>query len=254
MISYPQVKLNLGLRVLRRRSDGYHDIESLMIPFNGFRDTLEIVPSGEFSIRVSLPDGSPAPWNAETDLTAKAWRLLRDEFRIGPVRIDLLKRAPVGAGLGGGSSDGAYALKMLSEIFSLGLSDGALEERAAMLGSDCPFFVRERPCICRGRGEIMEPFGIDLSPYRIEVVTPGVAVSTREAYCGIVPCDEGKPLEDVLSLPVRQWKSLLVNDFEKTVFGAHPQLREIKQDFYDRGAVYASMSGSGSAVYGIFEK
>ena len=254
MREYPQVKLNLGLRVLRRRPDGYHELETLMIPWDGLRDELEIVPSEEFSARITLEDGSPAPWDAESDLSSKAWRLLRDEFGIGPVKIDLLKHAPVGAGLGGGSSDGAYALKMLSEIFSLALSDEELEKRAAALGSDCPFFVKAVPQICRGRGEIMEPFDIDLSSYRIELVTPPFGVSTRDAYSGIVPSEESEPLEKVLKLPVEQWKGRLNNDFELTVFKKYPELASIKEDFYSRGAVYASMSGSGSAVYGIFEK
>ena len=261
MTVYPNVKLNLGLRVLGKRPDGYHDLESLFIPYDGFRDELEIVPAPEFSIEIGGP--CYRGWDPSEDLTARAWRLLRDEFGIDPVRISLTKNSPVGAGLGGGSADGAFALRALNDIFSLGLDDAALAGFAARLGSDCPFFIYNRPMFATGRGEVLEPFDIDLSPYRIEVAIPaGVAVSTKEAYAGLdarhaLPSNRhARPdrasLRTTLSLPVSSWPSTLANDFERSIFPRHPEIAALKEDFYRRGAIYAAMSGSGSAVFALF--
>ena len=256
MTVYPNMKLNLGLRVLGKRPDGYHELESLFIPCEAFRDELCIEPADEFGIEIGGP--CYRGWDPSEDLTARAWRLLRDEFGIGPVSIRLIKNSPVGAGLGGGSADGAFALRALSELFGLGLSDAALAGLAARLGSDCPFFIYNRPMFASGRGEILEPFDIDLSGYRIEVAVPdGVAVSTKEAYAGL---DEGtpspaaaeEPLRATLARPVETWPGRLVNDFERSVFPAHPEIPALKEDFYRRGALYAAMSGSGSAVFALF--
>ena len=286
MTVYPNVKLNLGLRVLGKRPDGYHELESLFIPWDGFRDELCVEPAAEFGIEIGGP--CYRVWDPSEDLTARAWRLVRDEFGIGPVRIRLTKNSPVGAGLGGGSADGAFALCALSELFGLGLSDDALAALAARLGSDCPFFIYNRPMFVSGRGDVLEAFDIDLSAYRIEVAIPeGVAVSTREAYAGLdaqveavasepVPAtpaslptcgwappsnsaEGGMPLggntstlREVLRLPVPDWRGRLVNDFERSVFPAHPEIPALKEDFYRRGASYAAMSGSGSAVFALF--
>ena len=258
MILRPNVKLNLGLRVLGKRPDGFHELETLFIPCFEYCDELSIEPSWEFGIEIDGP--CYRGWDPSGDLTARAWALLRDEFGIGPVHIHLTKNSPVGAGLGGGSADGAFALRMLNDIFGLGLTDAALAEFAARLGSDCPFFIYNRPMFATGRGEILEPFDIDLTPYRIEVAVPeGVAVSTKEAYTGIDAQEGGMPLEgsttrqkDVLRLPVSQWRERLVNDFERSVFPIHPEIEALKNQFYKRGAVYASMSGSGSAVFALF--
>ena len=256
MTVYPNVKLNLGLRVLGKRPDGYHDLESLFIPCDAFRDELCIEPAEEFGIEIGGP--CYRGWDPSEDLTARAWRLLRDEFGIGPVRISLTKNSPVGAGLGGGSADGAFALRALSDLFGLGLSDAALAGSAARLGSDCPFFIYNRPMFASGRGEVLEAFDIDLSGYRLEVAVPeGVAVSTREAYAGL---DEGTPspasaeesLRTTLARPVETWPGRLVNDFERSVFPSHPEIPALKEDFYRRGAAYAAMSGSGSAVFALF--
>ena len=256
MTVYPNVKLNLGLRVLGKRPDGYHDLESLFIPCDAFRDELCIEPADEFGIEIGGP--CYRGWDPSEDLTARAWRLLRDEFGIAPVRIRLSKNSPVGAGLGGGSADGAFALHALSDLFGLGLSDAALAGLAARLGSDCPFFIYNRPMFASGRGEVLEAFDIDLSGYRLEVAVPeGVAVSTKEAYSGL---DEGttspaaaeEPLRATLARPVETWPGRLVNDFERSVFPAHPEIPALKEDFYRRGAVYAAMSGSGSAVFALF--
>ena len=250
MISYPNVKLNLGLNVLRKRPDGYHDLETLFVPYHGITDILDISEAEEDGIEVV--GGS---WDPRTDLCWKALGLLRKDFVFPPVRIRLVKRAPVGAGLGSGSSDCVFTMKMLDEMFSLGLSETSLHSYAAMLGSDCPFFVYNTPMIGEGRGEVLAPFDVDLSGFDIRVEVPaGVSVSSREAYAGITPHVPQLRLKEVLKSPVERWKSLLVNDFEKSVFAAHPEIEALKRKLYDDGAVYAAMSGSGSSVFGLFEK
>ncbi len=254
MTVYPNVKLNLGLRVLGRRPDGYHSLESLFIPWDGFRDELSVEPADGFGIEIGGP--CYRGWDPSEDLTARAWRLMRDEFGIGPAHIHLTKNSPVGAGLGGGSADGAFALRALSDLFGLCLSEDTLAALAARLGSDCPFFIYNRPMFVSGRGEVLEPFDIDLSAYRIEVAVPeGVAVSTREAYAGLDGARReatASPLRDLLRRPVETWRDHLVNDFERSVFPAHPEIPALKEEFYRRGAVYSSMSGSGSAVFALF--
>ena len=202
-------------------------------------------------------------WEPLKDLCAKAYFLLANDFQLPPVKIFLEKKAPVGAGLGGGSADAAFTLKAINELCSLGLSNESLAEYASRLGSDCAFFVWNRPMIGTGRGEILEPFDVDLSGYEVKVLVPeGISVSTAEAYRGIVPRVAAvagavvppSNLTSVLRRPVEEWKGLVVNDFEATVFKAHPERAAIKQSLYDSGAVYAAMSGSGSAMFGIYKK
>ena len=279
MITCPNVKLNLGLHVLRRREDGYHDLDTLFIPCTAFHDTLEIVTGDDYSrtsahlqetytgvqlAQAITPDGKlmvtiarkeGVDWDPLKDLTAKAYGLLAEQYKLPPMKVFLEKTSPVGAGLGGGSADAAFALRMMAELAGLALSDSELAALAARLGSDCAFFVYNRPMLGSGRGEILEPFDIDLSAYRLEVTVPdGIAVSTADAYRGIVPQEREHPLREILALPVTQWKGRLVNDFETTVFAKHPRLAEIKQSLYDRGAVYAAMSGSGSALFALYRK
>lgn len=260
MKASPNAKLNIGLNVIGRRPDGYHNLESLFVPCTSLADELEIDEASEFSVEIirdgRLMDGSAAgDWNPMKDLTVQAYRLLKKEFGLPPVHIRLDKRIPVGAGLGGGSSDAAFALRLLSEMFDLFLPDTMLEIYAAELGSDCPFFVYNSPMFVTGRGEVLEPFELpELDDYRMEVVFPEVSVSTREAYAGIVPSLAEIPLRQALARPVSQWKDCVFNDFEKTVFAAHPALADVKCSLYDKGAVYASMSGSGSAVFGLFPR
>lgn len=283
MISHPHVKLNLGLSVLRRREDGFHDLETLFIPYGGISDTLEIIRGEDWSeTSASLfkrysgnqlaqdisPDGSlmitiartgGVDWDPLADLTARAYALLKADFKLPPMKIFLEKTSPVGAGLGGGSADAAYALRMISSLAMLDLSDETLASYASRLGSDCAFFVYDRPMIGEGRGDILTPYDIDLSGFRIEVHIPeGVAVSTAEAYRGITPREKSGecpvPLREALSMPAGRWRECLVNDFEKTVFAVHPEIAALKESLYDRGAVYASMSGSGSSVFAFFEK
>ena len=277
MIAYPNVKLNVGLRVLRRREDGYHDLDTLFIPYTGFHDTLEIITGDDYSrtsallqeryspeqmaqgisadgkLMVTLARKEGVDWDPLKDLTAKAYGLLAEQYKLPPMKIYLEKTSPVGAGLGGGSADAAFALRMIAELAGISLSDEELAALAARLGSDCAFFIYNRPMLGSGRGEILEPFEIDLSGYRIEVTVPeDIAVSTADAYRGIVPKIPDTPLREVLSHPVEEWKGLLVNDFETTVFAKHPRLAEIKQSLYDNGAVYAAMSGSGSALFALY--
>ena len=256
MILKTNVKLNLGLNVLRKRPDGYHDLETLFIPYFGLGDTLEIEQAPAFQISVE-----PCSWNPLNDLTARAYELLRRDFDLPPVRIRLEKGAPVGAGLGGGSADAAFALRGLSELFDLKLSSEQLAGYAAALGSDCPFFIYNRPMFGSGRGEILDDFDLDLSDYEIRVELPqGISVSTREAYAGLTPRENvetasaGLPLREALKRPVEEWKDLVVNDFETSVFALYPQLASLKASFYERGAVYAAMSGSGSAVFGLWKR
>lgn len=255
MILRTNVKLNLGLRVLGRRPDGYHDLETLFVPCDAFGDVLEVLPADDFSLELTGPEYRG--WSPEDDLVAKAWRLLRDEFGIQAVNARLEKRSPVGAGLGGGSADGAFMLKALNELFGLGLSEDSLAARAAHLGSDCAFFAYNRPMFATGRGEILEPFDIDLSGFRFEVVVPeGVSVNTREAYKGVdsYGFSAETPLKECLQKPIEYWKEEVVNDFERSVFPLYPAIAELKQLMYAKGAVYAAMTGSGSAVFGIFAK
>lgn len=254
MITFPNAKLNLGLDILRKRPDGYHDLESLFIPYDGLRDVLEIVPTTKMEMEMHLY-GMPLEGDPMDNLCVKAWKLLHERFDIPPVAIYLWKGIPSGAGLGGGSADASFTLAMLNEIFLLRLQTAEMAEMAATLGSDCPFFIYNRPMMASGRGEILKPYrNLDLSGYRIEVVKPDVFVSTREAYAGVRPHLPETPLEEILSRPVGQWRSSLVNDFEESIFPAHPEIEAVKRQFYERGAVYAAMSGSGSAVFGIFRK
>lgn len=255
MIARPNVKLNIGLNVIRKRPDGFHDLETLFIPFHGICDELEINPAEKFSVEIVREGG--IGWDPMKDLTVKAYELLKEDFDLPPVSIYLEKKAPVGAGLGGGSSDAAFTLKCLDGIFELGLDDEKLASYAARLGSDCAFFIYNRPMLGSGRGEILSDFPASeiLDNYRIEVTVPdGISVSTADAYRGIVPHAPTMPIAEILASGVESWRDRLVNDFESTVFAKYPELEKIKAGFYERGAIYASMSGSGSSIYGIFAK
>ena len=275
MILYPNVKINLGLKVLRKRQDGYHDLETLFVPYPGIADTLEIITGEDYSrtlaglkeryntltqaisedgkLMITLARQEGIDWDPLKDLTAKAYFLLSEDYSLPPMKIYLEKRSPVGAGLGGGSSDAAFALRMMATLAGLELSDETLAAYAARLGSDCAFFIYNTPMFGTGRGEILEPFSLNLEGYRIEVVIPqGIAVSTADAYRGIVPEVPQVPLSRILHQPVSTWKDCLENDFEKTVFAKYPALAEVKANLYEKGAVYAAMSGSGSACFGIF--
>lgn len=302
MITHPNVKLNLGLNVLRKREDGFHDLETLFIPYFGIHDTLEIIAGDDFSstsaalfakygssvpasqgnirsegifgtgteetdapelvqgisedgkLMITIARAEGVDWDPLKDLTAKAYFILAEDFKLPPVKIFLEKTSPVGAGLGGGSADAAFALRMLNDLCSLGLTEQQLAEYASRLGSDCAFFIYNRPMTGEGRGEVLTEFQVDLSGYDIQVLTPaGISVSTKEAYSGIRPRMPEVPLRDALARPVEEWDGVLVNDFEETVFAIHPELASIKRSLYDSGAVYASMSGSGSALFALYK-
>ena len=279
MITNPNVKINLGLNVLRKREDGFHDLETLFVPYFGISDTLEIIVGDDFSRTSAALFGKYAPemiaqgmsedgklmitiaraegvdWDPLKDLTAKAYHILAEDFQLPPVKIFLEKTSPVGAGLGGGSADAAFALKMLNELFGLQLSEDQLAAYASRLGSDCAFFIYNRPMIGEGRGEILTDHPLDIQAYDLQVLTPeGVAVSTKDAYGGIKPHLPEVPLKEALSRPVEQWDGILVNDFEETVFTKYPELAAIKCSLYDSSAVYASMSGSGSALFALYSR
>ncbi len=280
MITNPNVKINLGLNVLRRREDGFHDLETLFVPYMGIADRLEIVAGDDFSrtsaelfakyssdqivqgmsedgkLMITIARAEGVDWDPLKDLTAKAYFILSEDFeKMPPVKIFLEKLSPVGAGLGGGSSDAAFALKMLNELCGLGLSEERLAAYAARLGSDCAFFVHNRPMIGEGRGEMLTEYPIDLSKYELQVLAPeGIAVSTADAYKGIKPRIPEISLREALAKPVEEWDGILVNDFEETVFAKYPELAAIKKSLYDSGAVYACMSGSGSALFALYDR
>lgn len=248
MISFPHCKINLGLHVLSKRSDGYHNIETCFYPV-ALTDILEVIRSSEFSFAQS---GLKVEGEVETNLCVKAFRLLQSE--IGSAKIHLHKIIPMGAGLGGGSSDAAFMLRMLNEVFNLKISNEQLKSLALQLGSDCPFFIDDQPMIGSGRGEVLSPMSLSLKGYYLVLVKPEVHVSTAEAYLGIEPKHSEKSIQEIVSLPMTEWRHNLTNDFEKTIFKSHPVIKDIKDELYARGAVYASMSGSGASVFGIFEK
>ena len=295
MITKPNVKINLGLNVLRKREDGFHDLETLFVPYFGINDTLEIVVGDDFSrtsaalfgkygnaqtdeglpclvqgisengkLMITIARAEGVDWDPLKDLTAKAYMMLAEDHDLPPVKIFLEKTSPVGAGLGGGSSDAAFALKMLDELCSLNLTEQQLADYAARLGSDCAFFIYNRPMIGEGRGEVLTEYpltGLDYgqeggaADYEVTVLTPeGIAVSTADAYRGIKPQIPEIPLKDALDKPIEDWKDCLFNDFEITVFEKHQELAAIKHSLYESGAVYASMSGSGSALFAIYRK
>jgi 4-diphosphocytidyl-2-C-methyl-D-erythritol kinase len=257
MVVFPHCKINLGLHVLRRRGDGYHDLETLFYPVP-LKDVLEIVPAvasdgkGEGRLFVK---GSPIPGDRETNLCVRAWRLLKKDLPgIPPVDTWLYKNIPMGAGLGGGSSDGAFMLGALDRKFRLELGRERLAAYALQLGSDCPFFLYDQPCFATGRGELLEPFAVDLSNYFIVLVYPGVHIPTAWAFAEVAPSMPPIPLRQALAGPVSDWRSTLVNVFEAPVCKRYPDLQKVKDQLYHNGAVYASMTGSGSAFFGLFPR
>ena len=250
MITFPNSKINIGLNITERRNDGYHNLETIFYPIE-LCDILEFVVGKESGFSCS---GLKIDGDCNDNLIIRAYKLLADEFKLPPIDIHLHKTIPMGAGLGGGSADAAFMLKMLNEEFSLGLSPNELEEKAAKLGADCAFFIKNKPTLAKGIGNVFEPTTINLSGYRIVLIKPDVHISTAEAYGGCKPQRWTIPLEEAIKRPISEWKDCIFNDFEKTVFVAHPELATIKEMLYDKGAIYAAMSGSGSTIYGIFDK
>jgi 4-diphosphocytidyl-2-C-methyl-D-erythritol kinase len=242
-------KINLGLHVIEKLPSSYHALETIFYPCHNYEDTIEITPASQFSFTLKNADFT---CDVEHNLCVKAFRLLQNRYNLPPVHLTLTKQIPSGAGLGGGSADAVLTLKMLNTLFSLQLSIWQLHEFAAQLGSDAAFFLYNEPMYATGRGEILTPIALDLSKYNIEVVCPNIPISTAQAYSAIAPKIPEVSLKEIIKTPIERWRNNLVNDFEEGIFKQHPQLLEIKNEFYDRGALYASMSGSGSAVYGVF--
>lgn len=253
MLVFPNAKINLGLNITEKRPDGYHNLETVFYPIP-VEDALEVnvLNGGNEKFRLHQA-GLEIAGEAENNLVVKAYKLLDEKFGLPPVDIHLFKHIPSGAGLGGGSADAAFMLKLLNERFDLGLSDGELEEYAARLGADCAFFINNRPTYAEGIGNIFSPVSLSLNGYQIWLVKPDVFVSTRDAFSQIKPHRPAMSLKEIVKLPVEEWKGCMTNDFEESVFPQFPAIGEIKEEMYRRGAVYASMSGSGSSVYGLFK-
>lgn len=280
MILYPNAKINIGLKVLNKREDGFHNLETLFYPVE-LADILEVVEGKELKIEqygIGIPAvaGASELMIPEDNLCVKAYKMMKEDFDIPPVEIYLQKNIPVGAGLGGGSSDAAHTILAIDKLYNLNLTHSQMAQYASRLGSDCAFFIYNAPMIGRGRGEILTPYSLDLQEdYSIKLVHPPVYVSTADAYRGIVPRAlyeqrfaeasyepapeilpflDKRPLEQLLQQPVGKWRECVVNDFESTVFAKYPLLAEYKKALYEEGAIYAAMSGSGSTMFGIFEK
>ena len=250
MLCFPNAKINLGLHITSKRSDGYHTIETIFYPIP-LTDALEAVKSEKTSLTQSgiKLDSSP-----EDNLVMKTYSLMHKKYNIPPLDIYLNKAIPSGAGLGGGSSDAAFTLKLLNDLCECNIGDDKLEKMAALIGADCPFFIRNTPVIATGTGNIFKRSGISLKGYTLYLVKPPVAVSTKEAYSNIIPQKPDFPLDKLPSLSVSEWKNVLKNDFELSIFKKYPVIGEIKDKLYSMGAEYAAMSGSGSAVFGLFKE
>ena len=250
MVVFPPCKINLGLHVISRRPDGYHNIETCFYPVP-WTDMLEIVPADKLAFTFS---GMPISAKEEDNLCIRAYSLLKHDFNILPVQLHLHKIIPSGAGLGGGSSDAAATLRVLNEVLSLGIGIDRLRAYASQLGSDSPFFVDPRPVLGIGKGEIVTPLSVSLKGKFLGVVSPGIHSSTAEAYRHVNVRQPKMPVKEILEQPMAEWKDILSNDFEPSVFSTYPILHDIKQKLYRQGAWYASMSGSGSAIFGLFDQ
>jgi 4-diphosphocytidyl-2-C-methyl-D-erythritol kinase len=250
MIIFPNAKINIGLNVINRRDDGYHNLETVFYPI-AIKDALEIVTAGELSFESS---GIEIPGLIEDNLCVKGYHLLKKDFDLPPVKIHLHKHIPVGAGLGGGSADAAFFIRLLNQNFNLKLTDDHMEGYARQLGADCAFFIRNKPVFAFDKGDEFENVKIDLSNYKIVLVMPPVHVSTGEAYSGVKPAPVQQSLMELIYRPVTEWKHFIKNDFELSVFKNHPVIRGVKAALYEAGAIYASMSGSGASVFGIFNE
>ena len=253
MLTFPNGKINLGLNITEKRPDGYHNLETVFYPIP-IEDALEINLLHEGSRKYCLHQaGIEIAGEAENNLVVKAYKLLDELFDLPPVDIHLFKHIPSGAGLGGGSADAAFMLKLLNEKFTLALSIESMEDYASRLGADCAFFIRNAPTYAEGIGNVFSPVSLSLKGYQLWLVKPDIFVSTRDAFSQIKPHRPERPLKETIQLPVEEWRNCMVNDFEESVFPQFPAIREIKEEMYRQGAVYASMSGSGSSVSGIFK-
>lgn len=250
MLTFPNAKINIGLNVLSRRRDGYHNLETVFYPVK-ITEALEVIEAAEMSFETS---GDEIPGFANENLCLKAYELLKKDFDIPPLKIHLHKKIPIGAGLGGGSADAAFFISLVNDKFKLEMDNSAMEGYCRQLGADCAFFIQNKPVFAFGKGDEFECIDLDLSNYHLVLVMPPVHVSTGEAYRGVVPGVPQESLKELIGLPVEGWRSAIKNDFEKSVFENHPSIRGVKKSLYEAGAIYASMSGSGASVYGIFKE
>jgi 4-diphosphocytidyl-2-C-methyl-D-erythritol kinase len=250
MIVFPNAKINIGLNILSRREDGFHNLETIFYPL-AVRDALEVVEADQLKFTSS---GLEIPGNPTDNLCLKAYDLLSKDYKLPPVHIHLHKHIPIGAGLGGGSADASFFIRLMNEKFELGIDTLQMEAYASRLGSDCAFFIQNKPALAHGKGDQLQTIELDLSNYFIILLMPVVQVSTSDAYKGVRPAAMENSLADLIKLPVEAWKAIIKNDFEPSVFLQYPIIAEIKSKLYSAGALYASMSGSGSSVFGIFEK
>ena len=257
MISFPNCKINLGLNIIRKRTDGYHDLETVFYPVQ-IKDILEIIALPESKNQATVQfsqSGLHIDGDANNNLCVKAYHLLKKDFPSLPaIQMHLHKVIPMGAGLGGGSADGAFALRLLNDKLNLHLSNEQLIQYALQLGSDCTFFILNKPCYATSRGEVMEKIELDLSAYKFAIVNPGIHVSTAWAFSTIAPHQPKISIKEIIKQPINDWKNLLQNDFEAPVMKAFPAIQQIKDTLCNAGAAYVSMTGSGSTVFGIFEK
>lgn len=255
MILFPNCKINLGLHITQKRPDGFHNLQTFFYPVP-ITDALEII-SQEDKREPFHFTLSGANIDAGTDnICVKAYQLLKKDFdlQIPPLQMHLHKAIPIGAGLGGGSADGTFTLLLLNKKYNLNLTEEQLLQYALQLGSDCPFFIKNVPCLAAGRGEILKPFPIDLSSYKLVLVNPGIHINTGWAFSQLQPKEPQHTLSDIIQLPITEWKGSLMNDFEAPIFNHHPEIKKIKDELYHKGAVYASMSGTGSTVFGLFDR
>lgn len=255
MIQFPNCKINLGLSITAKRNDGYHELETVFYPV-GLKDVVEVIRASDLNTPVQFTStGIEVPGEIQNNLCVKAYNILKAAYpSLPPVKIHLHKHIPMGAGLGGGSSDATAVLKLLNQVFNLSLTQAQLINYAAQLGSDCPFFVFDTPCYATGRGEILKPIQVDLSNYSIALIHPGVHIATSWAFQQLAPHNKEKSIATIIAQDIETWKQELVNDFEAPIFIANPLLATIKSSLYNEGAIYASMSGSGSSLFGIFPK
>jgi 4-diphosphocytidyl-2-C-methyl-D-erythritol kinase len=258
MVVFPNCKLNIGLNILEKRDDGFHNLETIFYPVP-LTDALEVIRANDDTGDVLFSQtGNHIGGNIQDNLCVKAWHFLKKDFpQLPAIQMHLHKAIPMGAGLGGGSADGAFAIKLLNEKFNLGLSNSQLISYSLQLGSDCPFFIINQPCYASGRGERLQPVELSLAGYQLVLINPGIHINTGGAFAQLKnePASNrlSKGLLQAIQQPIAQWKHSVSNDFEATVFAAHPPIQQIKETLYRQGAVYAAMSGSGSSVYGLFD-
>jgi len=250
MINFPNGKINIGLNITERRPDGYHNLETVFYPIR-INDVLEIIESDQLSFESS---GIDIPGDAKDNLCLKAYQLLKNDHDLPPVKIHLHKHIPIGAGLGGGSADAAFLIKLLNQKFKLNISVEDMQEYARQLGADCAFFIKGEPTYAFEKGDRFEDIALDLSAYHIALVMPPVHVSTAEAYRGVKPAKPVTSLKELIRQPIAEWQQYIKNDFEASVFETYPRIGVVKEKLYEAGALYASMSGSGASVFGIFDK